>query len=272
MTVVLVHGNPECAAIWTPLIDALGRDDVVALSPPGFGVALPTGFEPTVWSYLEWLKSELTDFDEPVDLVGHDWGGAHVVNVAMRWPHLIRSWASDVVGMYDDAYTWHELAVIWQTPGVGEGAVAAMVESEPHDRAAHLMSLGMPADIAAHVAKAQDAAMGTALLGLYRSAPNSVLTELRRDLGRAAARPGLAIRASEDPYVGTEAMTNRAAAAAGATTGVLTGVGHWWMLEDPSAGAELLSRFWSRDERPSSIAHPGPASDATAGRQWTSEM
>ena len=33
MTVVLVHGNPETDAIWGPLVDALGRDDVVRLSP-----------------------------------------------------------------------------------------------------------------------------------------------------------------------------------------------------------------------------------------------
>ena len=41
MTVVLVHGNPETDAIWGPLVDALGRDDVVRLSPPGFGAPLP---------------------------------------------------------------------------------------------------------------------------------------------------------------------------------------------------------------------------------------
>jgi hypothetical protein len=34
MTVVLVHGNPETDAIWDLLVDALGRDDVVRLSPP----------------------------------------------------------------------------------------------------------------------------------------------------------------------------------------------------------------------------------------------
>jgi pimeloyl-ACP methyl ester carboxylesterase len=41
MTVVLVQGNPETDAIWGPLVDALGRDDVVLLSPPGFGAPLP---------------------------------------------------------------------------------------------------------------------------------------------------------------------------------------------------------------------------------------
>ena len=47
VTVVFVHGVPETAAIWDPLIAALGRDDVVALSPPGFGAPVPEGFEAT---------------------------------------------------------------------------------------------------------------------------------------------------------------------------------------------------------------------------------
>ena len=47
MTVVLVHGNPVTDAIWNPLVDALGRDDVVRLSPPGFGAPLPDEFPAT---------------------------------------------------------------------------------------------------------------------------------------------------------------------------------------------------------------------------------
>src|SRR5580700_5450136 len=41
VTVVLVHGNPETDAIWGPLVDVLGHEDVVRLSPPGFGSPLP---------------------------------------------------------------------------------------------------------------------------------------------------------------------------------------------------------------------------------------
>src|SRR3569833_2656196 len=40
---VLVHGNPETAAIWGPLIGELDRADAVVLSPPGFGVPAPRG-------------------------------------------------------------------------------------------------------------------------------------------------------------------------------------------------------------------------------------
>ena len=86
MTVVLVHGNPETSAIWGPLVDSLGRDDVVRLSQPGFGAPLPDGFGATFLEYRDWLQRELTRLDEPIDLVGHDWGGGHVVNVVMHHP------------------------------------------------------------------------------------------------------------------------------------------------------------------------------------------
>ena len=122
MTVVLVHGNPETEALWGPMVDALGRDDVVRLSPPGFGAPLPDDFPATYLAYRDWLEGELAGIDGPIDLVGHDWGGGHVVNVVMHRPELVRSWASDAVGLFDPDYVWHDLAQVWQTPGEGEEA------------------------------------------------------------------------------------------------------------------------------------------------------
>jgi hypothetical protein len=31
----------------------------------------------------------------------------------------------------------------------------------------------------------------------------------------------------------------------GAEVSVLSGVGHWWMVEDPAAGAAVLNGFWA---------------------------
>jgi pimeloyl-ACP methyl ester carboxylesterase len=45
MTIVLVHGNPETEAIWDDLVPHLRGDDLVRLSPPGFGSAIPSGFD-----------------------------------------------------------------------------------------------------------------------------------------------------------------------------------------------------------------------------------
>jgi pimeloyl-ACP methyl ester carboxylesterase len=244
MTVVLLHGNPETEAIWGPLVDALGREDVVRLSPPGFGAPLPDGFPATYLAYRDWLEDELQGFDEPVDLVGHDWGGGHAVNVVMHRPELVRSWASDVVGLFDPDYVWHDLAQVWQTPGDGEQLVETMLGGTVQDRAAQMTALGIPVDIATSIAAAQGPEMGRAILLLYRSARQPAMAEAGRALENAAARPGLSLLATEDPYIGSDEIRRRAADRAGARTEVLTGLGHWWMVQDPARGAAALSDFW----------------------------
>ena len=244
MTIVLVHGNPETAAIWEPLVDALERDDVVALSPPGFGAPLPTGFSATYLAYRDWLEDQLEDFDEPVDVVGHDWGGGHVVNLVMHRPELVRSWASDVVGLFDPDYVWHDMAQIWQTPGDGEQLVDTMFGGTVGDRTEQMASLGIPRDIAESIAAAQGPEMGRAILLLYRSARQPAIAEASRTLENAAARPGLSLLATDDPYVGSDEIRQRAAERAGARTEVLDGLGHWWMVQDPARGAAALTRFW----------------------------
>jgi pimeloyl-ACP methyl ester carboxylesterase len=99
--------------------------------------------------------------------------------------------------------------------------------------------------VAAHVAAGQDAAMGRAVLALYRSAAEPGTLGLGLDLERAAARPGLAILATADQAVGTEEQRRQAADRAGAQVVVLEGLGHWWMTEDPARGAAVLTDFWA---------------------------
>jgi pimeloyl-ACP methyl ester carboxylesterase len=244
MTVVLVHGNPETDAIWGPLVEALGRDDVVCLSPPGFGAPLPDGFPATYLAYRDWLEDKLERIDEPVDLVGHDWGGGHVVSLVMHRPELVRSWASDIVGVLDPDYVWHDLAQVWQTPGEGEQLVETMLGGTVEERAERMATFGIPLDIAALMAPAQGPEMGRAILSLYRSARQPAMAEAGRALQNAAARPGLSLLATEDSYVGSDELRRRAAERAGARTEVLEGLGHWWMLQDPARGAAVLDRFW----------------------------
>ena len=244
MTLVLVHGNPETAALWGPLVDALGRDDVVRLSPPGFGSPLPDDFAATYLAYRDWLEGELERVDAPIDLVGHDWGGCHVMNVVMHRPELVRSWASDVLGLFDPDYVWHDLAQVWQTAGDGEQLVDTMMGGTVQDRAEQMHALGIPLDIAAEIAAAQGPEMARAILALYRSAAQPVLAEAGRSLPVAAARPGLSLLATEDHYVGSDELRRRAADRAGARTDVLEGLGHWWMVQDPARGAAALNSFW----------------------------
>jgi pimeloyl-ACP methyl ester carboxylesterase len=245
MSVVLVHGNPETAAVWSPLVAALGRDDVIYLSPPGFGAPIPDRWGATVEEYRQWLIGELEALGRPVDLVGHDWGGLQAVLVAMTRPDLLRSWATDAIGVFDPDYVWHDLALTWQTPGAGEDAVAMMAMAGPQQRADQLTSLGLPAEVAEQLASAYNDTMGRCILALYRSAAQPVMAELGRELPAAAQRPGLVVLATEDHYVGTEQMRRRAAERAGARIERLDGLGHWWMVQDPARGADVLTRFWA---------------------------
>ena len=244
--VVLVHGNPETADIWGPLTAVLSRTDIEALSPPGFGAPVPAGFGATADEYLTWLIAELEAKDGPVDLVGHDWGGGHVIRVAMERPDLIRSWSMDIAGCFAPDYEWHDLAQLWQTPGAGEEAVAAVASLPKPDRASMFESLGMTPAVAAAVADANDEAMGRCILALYRSAAQPAMAELGQRLEAAAQRPGLVIVPTEDTYTGGEGRARWAAEKAGAEVAVLPGLGHWWMLQDPDAGAEALRDFWAK--------------------------
>jgi pimeloyl-ACP methyl ester carboxylesterase len=245
MTLVFVHGNPESDAIWGPLLTELGRDDVLRLSPPGFGAPIPDGFGATVTEYRDWLIEQLTALGEPVHLIGHDWGGGHVVNVAMRRPDLLLSWASDVLALFDPDYVWHDLAQVWQTPGAGEDSLAQMLCGTAEDRVKGLVGLGFPAETAAEVAQAQGPDMAQCILALYRSAAQPVMAEIGRDLERASAKPGLAILPLADPFGSADggALSRRAAERAGARIAELDGLGHWWMLQDPKAGAAAIRDF-----------------------------
>lgn len=246
MPVVLVHGNPETAAIWDELRTHMGRDDVIALSPPGFGAPVPDGFEATSDGYLAWLVGEVGAIDGPVDLVGHDWGGGHVIRLACTRPDLIRSWTSDIAGCFDPEYVWHDAAQAWQTADVGEAAVAGMAAVPPADRATMFQGLGMSPAVARSVAEAVGEEMGRCILSLYRSAAQPAMSKLGAELPKAAAKPGLVIIATEDPYTGGEVLARRSAERAGATVAVLQGRGHWWMCEDPEQGAQVLNGFLSR--------------------------
>jgi pimeloyl-ACP methyl ester carboxylesterase len=243
MPAVFVHGNPETAAVWRPLLAELERQDVVCLSPPGFGAPLPAGFGATVGEYRDWLVAQLAALGEPVDLVGHDWGGSHVINAVNARPDLVRSWASDTLGSFDPHYEWHALARVWQTPGEGEVAVAERFGSVGTRRAT-LIERGFPEDLATEIATGQGPELGRAVLALYRSAVQPVMAELGRDLTGLTRRPGLAVLAGEDHAVGTDAQ-RRTAARAGARVAELAERGHWWMVQDPAGGARVLTDFWA---------------------------
>ena len=245
MTIAFVHGVPETDAVWDGFRAELGEESVT-LSMPGFGAPLPDGFDCTADGYLAWLVEAVAALPGPVDLIGHDWGGILTIRLAMERPDLIRSWVSDAPGVYAPGYKWHDLATAWQTPKLGEQTVAMMAAAPAEMKAAQLVGATMPPDVAAKVAEAMTEEMGRAILPLYRSAAQPFMAKLGEGLEKAAAKPGLAIIATDDAYTGGEASSRAEAARAGAEVAVMPGQGHWWMANQPKEGAEIIRAFLSK--------------------------
>ena len=253
MTLVLVHGNPETAAIWDPMRAALaqhgvGADDVVALSPPGFGAPVPDGFGATMSEYRDWLAAELEGLlaadAGPIDLLGHDWGGGHVMRIAIEHPELIRSWCTDVIGLFDPGYVWHDAAQLWQSPD-GEASIERMISRPDGERIGFYAGLGMGTEVATAVVPHINADMGRCILALYRDAAQPAMSNLGANIEAAAQRRGLCILAAGDVFTGGAAVHRQIAARAGAQVAELADVGHGWMCENPDLAARTVANWLS---------------------------
>jgi pimeloyl-ACP methyl ester carboxylesterase len=243
MPAVFVHGVPETPVVWDPLRSHLQRDDVVTLQLPGFGCARPAGFGATKEEYVAWLAAELEGLQRqgPIDLVGHDWGGGLTVRLVSTRADLVQSWVTDAAGLGDVDFEWHEFAKIWQTPGAGEEFFASQLALPKEEQAGVFEAFGVPHGEAMKMA-GLDQTMADCILDLYRSA-TSVGKEWAPDF-TDVPKPGMVVVPAEDPFLAEDRAKN-AATRAGAIVAELPGVGHWWMLQDPAAGAAMLEKFWA---------------------------
>jgi pimeloyl-ACP methyl ester carboxylesterase len=239
MTAVFVHGVPETAQVWEPLVAHLERDDVALLGLPGFGSPLPEGFDATMHTYAAWLADQLTGFDQ-VDLVTHDWGAILGLRVLADRPANVRSWVSDM-GNLDATFEWHDAAKVWQTPVEGEAFIDGFVGGPLADRAALLGAVGVPEPGATAMAEHLDATMGDAILKLYRSATD-VGNEWGPGIDQIAA-PGLLIQSMLDPFRAAGRVLSLADRT-GADIATFEQAGHFWMLDEPENAAQVIEDFW----------------------------
>ena len=238
MPAVFVHGVPETHLIWDDLRSRLSRKDIIAPDMPGFSTPVPDGFGATMNEYAGWLIGELEKAGEPVDLVGHDWGALLSLRVACLRPDLIRTWTIGS-GAIDPDYVWHDLARMWQTPGVGEQVLQAMTGDALKQA---LGGGGVPQEHVDLIADHVDDPMKDCILKLYRSAVN-VGTEWGPDLPKAPAT-GMLLWGVDDPY-----MQVKHAEYVGRVTGAkmfrLENTGHWWPLQRPDEAAKALEEHWA---------------------------
>ena len=237
MPAIFVHGVTDTNHLWDGVLSYLSRGDTQAVSLPGFGVDEPDGFVSTKEEYVGWLIGELERIGEPVDLVGHDWGALLTERVVCLRPDLIRTWAAGG-GALDEAYEWHPVAKMWQTPGQGEQVMQAMT---PDVLAQVYIAEGLPEELARQFAARVDDRMKAAILPLYRSAVG-VWKEWSLDLD-SVERPGLVIWGKDDPF-GPMDLAQKMAKRTGAKFVAFEGCSHWWPVQRPKETAEALESFW----------------------------
>lgn len=88
---LLLHGVPQTSSMWAALAAELGTDrHVVAPDLPGLGASerLPVTSASAVAAAIGALVEH--ESDEPVDVVGHDWGGIIALALAGLRPALVR--------------------------------------------------------------------------------------------------------------------------------------------------------------------------------------
>lgn len=238
MPAVFVHGVPDTHRMWDGVVSRLSRSDVVAVDLPGFSVPVPDGFDATKEGYSAWLLSELERLGPPIDLVGHDWGSILVQRAVSLRPELVRSWAAGGAAI-DSEYRWHELARMWQTPGLGEQVMLGMTTDALREG---LVRAGVPEADAAVAADRVDDLMKECILKLYRSAVNFG-AEWQPDLEKVR-KPALVIWGENDPYVPVDFGRRLADRVSGRLV-VFQGCGHFWPQERPEETAQTLEEFWS---------------------------
>jgi pimeloyl-ACP methyl ester carboxylesterase len=240
--IVFLHGVPETDAIWRKVRAAIDRPSV-ALQLPGFGNPRPDGFGATKDDYVGWVLAELGQIDEPVDLVGHDWGAGITYGLVTQHPTAVRSWAADVANLMHPDYVWHDFAKIWQTPGEGEAFFEGQEAQSLEERAGgYELIFGLDHDDALEMAAGSDPTMGRCILDLYRSAtPNA---HAHWGPYTPTAAPGLVLHATEDPF-GDAGMAEAVAGMLGARFALIEGAGHFWPYDSPERGAAVLEAFWA---------------------------
>jgi pimeloyl-ACP methyl ester carboxylesterase len=248
VTVVLVHGFPETAAIWRPLQQILDGD-VLAVGLPGFGRTRTDGFSATKDAYAEWLGETLRRVEEPVDVVAHDVGALLTMRVASAFDVALRTWTVDVADVFHPRFAWPQRVRELQTPSLGEQMLNTSREVDPEDprsTTSRLIAGGVPDDLAREMGSAHDEVMSRSILDFYRSAVPNLAEDWWKDLTGPTRSRGLVLLLPDPPEV--EAMSLEVAERMGAQTAHLEDLDHCWMAQAPDVVARTLQRFWSSSE------------------------
>lgn len=248
--VLFVHGNPDSADLWQPLMAALQeRHRCIAPDLPGFGQSdRPADVKQhcTLDSMANWLDGVLDAMavNEPVDLVVHDVGGFYGLAWLARNGHRVRRVVITNTLFHQD-YRWHFWGRVWRTPVLGELAMAALAIPVLGPWMGGLtLRLGGPLlspAWVAHTARVfRNPKQRAQVLALYRAMdPKKFGQYEQRMLEQVAARPSLVFWGDRDIFIGKEFAERFDAN----EVHHFPDAGHWVAVEKSADLAPALSAF-----------------------------
>jgi haloacetate dehalogenase len=200
----------------------------------------------------------LHEFDGPVDVVGHDWGGVLALGLAGARPELVRRLV-DISGPYRKLNLLRAFHVpLFALPGLPEAAFALAGEQivETMFRFAWKASTPLEADVLAHYVESYTSPDRVgAMLGYYRSSARPQAAKLLTGLltGGGATPPSkprvkvdraLVVWGADDPST-TLPDGESVVEDLGASASMLTvpGVGHWPHEESPDVVIPAVAEF-----------------------------
>jgi pimeloyl-ACP methyl ester carboxylesterase len=219
----------------------LERTGGLALDLPGFGrTGKPGLLSYTIAEYDRFIERFLDERSvERVSIVMHDWGAVGLA-FAQRLPERVERLVLINTVPLLRGYSWHRIARVWRTPGLGELAMGATnrVTLGYASRETNATPGPMPGAWLDSVLAHFDQGTQRAILRLYRSSPPQTLAAAGEDLCRLEV-PALVVWGLKDPYIPAAFAERYASALPRAELLELPDAGHYAWLDRPEVIARV---------------------------------
>lgn len=239
-TPIYLHGIPTSSDDWTPLLEQAGG---VAPDLIGFGRTSKA-------ANLEYTLSGLATFLErllawlgigQVTIVGHDWGAAAGLLLALRDPDRVRRLVLCDALPLTGGFWFNRAATLLRKPGIGElvmGATNRWLLGRTLRRACANPDAFPPARVRS-VWEQFDQGTQRAILKLHRATDEGQLANAGGELG-SLRMPTLVVWGVDDPWLPVEFADRYAHRLPQATLHRVAEAGHWPWLERPEAGERIV--------------------------------
>lgn len=256
--VVFLHGVPDSAHTWEPLIEGLSANfRCIAPDLHGLGRSrVPRDFDLSLGARAQWLEGLLgaleaqgAPVEGAIDLVCHDFGGPTALAWAVRNPERVRRLVV-MATCFHREWRWHKLGRLYRKPVLG--TFAAAMQTAPgvglplFRSEMRRGSRGLPDAYIRQTYERITRDVARQTVRLYRQTPSSCFEGWDTELYRLVEqRPTLALWSDHDPYV--PLYFAERLAEHGAEVHRFDDVGHWMHIEAGERVIAILKRFLGPD-------------------------